>query len=159
MAATVAIQVATGAGPSYADTSSIRWKTADDNTADTNNPITKPVAGYARSWPKWLRLNCTVAPSVSITNGKFYTDGTPWSGTAIYADDEVTYVQATGAPADDTGYTANPAVGSPITFLDSTFTGTGQIGRYVRSYLRIDNTVSPGLLTPAETLTFSYDEI
>lgn len=164
MAATVEIHEWNGAGPTKSASKTggtIRFKHADDATVDLANPMVKPASGqFDRSFIKHLGLDCSVAPGSQITNGKFYV-GAPASGQTIYALRSASYAQqaADATSGNDGTYAANPAVGSPVTFLDSVFTGTGKIGDYVRAYVKLaDSIAAPGVL-PGVTATFTYDEI
>lgn len=163
MPATVDIHEWNGAGPTKSGAKTggtIRFKHADDAAVDLVNPMVKPGAAQVdRSYIKHLGLDCSVAPGSQITNGKFYV-GTPGTGQDIYALRSAAYAQQSGdAPSgNDATYAANPAVGSPVTFLDTTFTGTGRIGDYVRAYMKLDEDVAGGVLAGVPA-TFSYDEI
>jgi hypothetical protein len=163
MAATTAVQETNGASTGTATTvNSIRFKHADTYDASaTTTPMVKPGSGlYDRSYVKWLSLTCSVAPSTNITNGKFYF-ATPPTGVSFYCiSDSTAYSQSTADATSglDSTWTANPTSGSPITFLSTTFTGTGKVGNYVRVYMRLADTVSAGTLT-GTTATFSFDEI
>jgi hypothetical protein len=161
MAATVSIRDYTSTGPTATVVSTaIRFKHADNSTADANNPMVKPGTGlYDRSYIKHLGLYTADGPTNNITNGKFYS-ATPATGQAFYAYASATYAQSTAdaASGNDSTYTANPTSGSPVTFLSTTHTGTGTIGNYVRLYARLADTVAaPGTLSNV-ALTFSYDE-
>ena len=160
---TVVVQETNGASTGTATTvNSIRFKHADTYDASaTTTPMVKPGTGlYDRSYIKHLSLNCTVAPSTNISNVKFYV-ATPPTGVNYYCtSDSNVYAQETAdaTSGNDSTYTANPTSGSPITFLSTTFTGTGRIGQYVRVYMRLADTVSAGTLS-GTTFTFSFDEI
>ena len=162
MAATTAIQETNGASTATT-VNSIRFKHADTYDASaTTTPMVKPGSGlYDRSYVKHLSLTCTVAPSTNITNGKFYV-ATPPTGVSFYCiSDATAYPGAAAADASsglDATTTANPTSGSPITFLSTTFTGTGKVGNYVRVYMRLADTVTAGTLT-GTTFTMSFDEI
>lgn len=70
------------------DTSSLgppnlRFKTADDATIDTNNPLPVPSSGTTYSYWKQVYLFCSTAPSTQIDNVKFYTDGSSNWGASV----------------------------------------------------------------------------
>ncbi len=161
MAATVNVHEYNGAGPTESASKTggtFRCKMADNATVDLNDSMPKaPGAGFTRSWVKHSRLKCTVAPATQITNGVFYV-AAPVSGETFEVKRSGSYTQSVAPPSDDTGFTANPTAGSPITFLDTTFTGTGSVGDYVDFFIKIDDTVVAGLIT-AKTGTWQYDEI
>ena len=125
----------------------LRFKTADDNTIDSNNPIPIPPSGTNYSFWKSLYLQCTVAPSTSVNNFRIYTDAAGFgTGITTYIGDEypvrsngvVTgYDVATGTPGDTgdemldvtNGHSELSAKtdlfsytsGSPLTISDSAF--------------------------------------
>lgn len=75
MAATVTTYVYTGAAPgSGAAGAQLRFKNADDNTIDTNNPPVVPGVGTNYSWWKSIALYCSIAPGTSINNVKLYPE-------------------------------------------------------------------------------------
>jgi hypothetical protein len=169
--ATTAVQETNGASTGSATTvNSIRFKHADTFDASAvTTPMVKPGSGlFDRSYIKHLSLYCSVAPSTNFTNGQFYLS-TPPTGVNYYCmSDSAAYSQATADAtlANDTTYNAgtsasrvNPTSGAnAITFLSTTFTGTGRVGQYVRVYMRLADTVTAGTLA-GTTFTFSYDEI
>ena len=176
MPATVQIVRLTGAGPTATDITSINTRAnAEDahSTAGTTNPIQIPASGTNYSYWVVTRLNCTVAPSTSISNIKWYTDGANTLGTGITmkAATASVYVQATGTlgttgtqmivgnytglstPADAFTYTS----AAPLSVTGTTST-TGQFGDRVVYQIEVASTASPGA-TGQETLTWRYDEI
>lgn len=174
MPATVQTYVYTGAGPTGALATTIRYKLADDNTIDTNNPCVRPAAGTNYSFWKSIALYAATAPSVSISNVKLYTDGAlPWTGcqSDIGDQDSDTYDQATGSGdsgdemvANHTQITSKTNMftytsGSPrnVTLSASWADTTGRITMYLVLQLSITSTASAGLQT-AETITWQYDE-
>lgn len=163
MAADVQIVEKNGAGgtPTQKDGGTVRFKNADDATVDLNDPMVIPPSGTDYSWEKWLRFNFNTAPSSQITNLAFYTDGANGLGTGVglYAKAVASY----STPAEGsslTGYTNafTYVVGSKLSLGAGPYTGTGEKGDHCVMLLTVDDTAGPGL-TPAETGTFSYDEI
>jgi hypothetical protein len=164
MAATVVITShhgATGATQTNVDGTSIRYKQADNDTVDANNPIPIPGAGTNYSYIKQLRFNCTVAPSNTINNLKFYSDGANGFGTGMdllckttssYVDPTTQTTTLVASQASVFTYTS----GSPLAVTGST-SGTGLFGDYVLSQFSVTTTAGQGT-TPSEVLTFSYDE-
>ena len=177
MAATVATYVYTGVAPgSGASATNIRFKLADNNTQDSNNPNVKPTVGNNNSFWKTIALYCTVAPSTAINNVKLYTDGAlAWTGCTVYVGDQMTdtYAQGVVDPGDaDSGYemTNHSQIttktdlftytsGSPmsITLSASWANVTGRITMYVVVQLTMGTTATGGAQA-AETLTWQYDE-
>ena len=176
MPATVQIRRLHGATPTSTDITSAntRLNAEDAASTGTTNPVQIPAAGTKYSYWAVTQLNCTVAPSVSISNLKWYTDGASGLGTGVglVANTANGYVQATGT-AGDTGTqltTGNyPTLagtpvdafvytsGSPLSVTGST-SATGAFGDRVVMQLTVGTTASPGV-TAAETITWRYDEI
>lgn len=163
MVATVQIIEKNGAGPTTTDKTSgtVRFKTADNATVDTLDPINIPAAGTNYSYEKWLRLNVTVAPNTNISNLKFYTDGGNGLGTGVglFAKAVTTYTTP-ALGTSTTGYTDafTYTSGSALSLGAGPFTGTGEKGDHSVLLMTVADTASPGQ-TPSETITFSYDEI
>lgn len=163
MAATVKTYVYTGASSSADSGDHLRFKLADDNTNNTSNPIQIPASGTNYSWKKTIALYATVAPATSITNVKFYSDGTSGLGTGIGIEYKkvASYSQVTDAThisggADVFGLTS----GSPASLTGSigATTGKGDL-QFIELQMSVANTAAPGdLVGVAETLTWQYDE-
>jgi hypothetical protein len=181
MAATVVINEWNGNSTKTDKTSStVRFKSADNATVDTNNPLSIPASGQTYSYEKWLRLAITgTPPSQRINNLKFYTDGSNgydsgsgfvklWGEVAAsgaFRSAEAA-VAANSIPLGGSGsltmtnaftYTANGALS--LSSAAETFSGSGvDIGLFVVAVMEIEPSATQGTLT-AETGTFSYDEI
>ena len=176
MAATVQIVRLTGSGPTATDITSIntRANAADaHSTADTASPVQVPTSGTNYSYWVVTRLNVTVAPSGTINNLKWYTDGANNLGTGVACKVSTAsgYVQATGsagtgtqlttgnyatlagAPSDAFAYTS----GSPLSVTGTITAATGQFGDRVVYQLEVGTTAGPGA-TGSETFTYKYDE-
>lgn len=165
MAATVKIVQKNGTGGTPTDVTSgtVRFKNADDANVDANNPMVIPGSGTDWSYEKWLRLTADSAPSVNITNVKFYMDGTNdfGAGVNLYAKtvagtSYATPVEGTGTAGFASAFTYT--AGSPLTVGAGTYTGTGQFADHVVMQMSVGTNASQGALA-AETATFSYDEI
>lgn len=184
MAATIIINRLTGAGPTLNEISSggdgkTRASTSDNHyTTETTNPIPIPTAGTKYSYWVVTRLQCTVAPSGTVNNLKWYTDaGGFGTGVNVTVDTATSYVQATGTPGDTgteltttsystiagTGGGGQPASdafaytsGSPLSVTGST-SGTGEFGDRVVYQFEVISTASAGDLAD-ETFTWQYDE-
>jgi hypothetical protein len=163
MVATVQILEKNGAGPTTTDKTSgtVRFKTADNATVDTSDPINIPAAGTNYSYEKWLILNVTVAPDTNISNLKFYTDGGNGLGTGVglYAK-AVTSYSTPALGTSTAGYTDafTYTSGSALSLGAGPYTSTGEKGDHAVLLMTVGDTASPGQ-TSSETITFSYDEI
>lgn len=176
MAATVATYGFTGTSPGTgAAVTTLRFKNADDNTVDTNNPVIKPSSGTNYSFWKSIALFATVAPSVSISNVKIYSDGTlGWAGCQVDIGDQQTdtYIQATGSSNNGDEMVASHSQissktdlftytsGSPlsVTLSASWADTTGRITMFLVLQLAITSAASGGVQA-AETMTWQYDEV
>ena len=176
MAATVVINRLTGSGPTKTVISggTTRFHTADTGAADTNTPLPIPTSGTTYSYWCATRLECTSAPALGINNIKWYTDGANGFGTGISLKVQTAtgYVQATGTSGTTgnilnttnystlAGATVNAFTytsGSPLSVSGTLGATTGDFGDYVVSQLEAGTTSLPGP-TPAESMTFRYDE-
>ena len=76
MAATILIEemsaLATGVDKTNG---TVRFKAADNNTVDGNNPLVVPASGSIYSYTKKVRAYMSVAPSVNVQNLRWYSDG------------------------------------------------------------------------------------
>lgn len=168
MPATYQIDVFHGASPTAsALPTNGRFHRADTTPttdgATTFIPI--PTGGTNYSWRKSLKLNVTGAPSGSVANLRFYTDGTSWgTGVTPYAINTGTYTQASTSDnsalipsgVDATTYTSS----SPMTVNAGTvLTATTGYGtqNYVVMQIGVAATASPGT-TAARTITYRVDE-
>lgn len=170
----------TGLGPPE-----LRFKTADNATIDTINPIPIPTSGTKYSYWKQIYLEVTGGTFTQIDNVKIYSDGSNFgTGITLNVGDETPthnsgsdagYEVATGTP-DDTGdevvatHTGITGVtnmfsftgGSPksvsISEAGGVINATGESTDYVVLQVAVLNTATAGDL-PDETLTFQYDEI
>ncbi len=150
--------------------------TADDPTNGSNYPIPVPSSGTNYSYWVVTRLQAQSAPSTSITNIKWYTDGTNSLGTGVSLNVAKcsAYVQATGTQGTtgnqltsanySSALTPSVAVNafqytsaSPLTVAGSIGSTTGDFGDFVIYQVAVANNASPGV-TAAETITWQYDE-
>lgn len=178
MAATVIINRLTGSGPTLTNISGINSvANAEDAhaTGGVSNPVQIPLSGTNYSYWVTTRLQCTAAPSTSISNVKWFTDGTNSLGTGITCkvSTATAYTQASGtpgvtglqlttgnypslagAPSNAFAYTA----GSPLSVAASIGPTTGEFGDRVVYQIEVASSASPGI-TPQETFTWRYDEI
>lgn len=179
MAATVQIRRLTGvAAATSTDITAINTRAnAEDahSTAGTSNPVQIPSSGTNYSYWVITQLNCTVAPSVSLSNIKWFTDGANGLGTGVACKVSTAtgYVQASGtlgttglqlttgnyatlagAPSDAFAFTS----AAPLSVAGSLGATTGAFGDRVVYQVEVINTAAPGA-TAAETFTFRYDEV
>jgi len=170
MAATVQIislHGATGATETQVDGGTARFKAADNDTADVNNPLVIPTGADIYSYVKQFRFKVTVTPSNTIDNLAFYTDGASGMGTGVdigvktlafasYIDPtSQMQTQVAGLTSAFT-YTAGEANDLDITG-SLTNPSTGFVGDMLVAQMSVTNGASQGT-TPSETFTFSYDE-
>jgi hypothetical protein len=177
MAATIIIERHTGAAgpPTQTNITSgtTRLKQADNGTADAVNPVPAVTTSYS-FWASF-RLECTVAPSNTVNNLKWYSDG-------VSAGTGLTYKAAKASTGADAGYRiAASAIllnntnhtgldvangtdvttytsGSPLSLVGTTSgTTTNGFGDYVIAQLEATSAASPGTVA-ARTWTFQYDE-
>lgn len=170
MAATTAVTEYYGSGPSSATISNLRFSTADESAgSSTTYPCVKPAAGTNYSFMKAIALTASVAPAGSITNIKFYTDGTNNWGTGISALSSYanTWTQATGTTGASGTQQLSTGTGavdpftytsaSPLSVSSNATTGTGRLSYYVFLQVALSTSCTPGT-TSTETLTLRYDE-
>lgn len=163
----------------------LRFRTDDDNTQDTTNPIPIITATTSRSYWRQLYLECTTAPTTKVDNVKWYTDeGGFGTGITLKVGDETPektsvsdagYEVATGTPGEsgDEMVAAHAGLsgstdafsygsGSPLSVTigegSSQIDDTGEMTHYIVLQLEVIDTASPATLD-AETFTFQYDEI
>lgn len=178
MVATILIRRLTGGGPTATDITGLntRANTADAHSAtDTASPIKIPTAGTKYSFWVVTRLDCTVTPSNTIDNLRWFTDGSISFGTGITCKMNTatgytvasgtggdTGIQLTtgnyptlaGAPTDAFAFTS----GAPKTVTGSISNPTtGQFGDRAVYQVEVGTTASAGT-TPTEPFTFRYDE-
>lgn len=146
------------------DGSTLRFKNADNALVNTSDPMVIPTAGQDWSIMKWTILNVTVAPSTSISNRKFYTDGTGWSAADAsvkgWAQAETTYATPS-APTSSTEFANDMFAytsGAALDLGTGALSSTGLIGDHAVLALEVEAGATQGALA-AETLTYSYDEI
>lgn len=161
MAATVNIQSGHSTSPgTFANVSSVRFKAADNDTADTSNPLVKPTSGTNYSYEKVFKLNVTVAPDNNLTNLRFHRSaGSPSTGiTEKYGERSI--ASAYVAPIGTVSTIATSAMVTSATVLtndNGTFTGTGQYGPFIYVQWQIGTTASAGTQSTL-TYRFTFDE-
>ena len=145
------------------------------NVLTSTNPIQVPASGGPNySYHVSTRLNITVAPAGSVSNVRWYTDGTNNLGTGVTckAAASSVYGTATGTPGVTGIALASSSIAgsltglqnaflyttaSPLTIFAGSASSTGAFGSFVVYQVEVATTASPGP-TPQETFTFTYDE-
>lgn len=178
MPATVTIRRWTGSsgGPTKTDITGINTRAnAEDahTTAGTTNPILVPTSGTNYSYWVTTGLQIDAITGGTVSNIKWYTDGSNSLGTGITCKGNTanSYVQATGtagttgtqlttgnhsglagAPSDVFAYTS----ASPKSISGSS-SSTGAVGDFMVYQIEVDDTATAGAAT-AETFTWRYDD-
>jgi len=177
--ATVIINRRTGTG-TLTDITNINTVANADDTHQTvalgsSNPVMIPQTGVHYSFWVSTRLNCTVAPSGTINNIRWYMDSgnSLGSGITCKAQDAAHYVQATGTVGvtgtqlttdNHDGLTGAPVnafsftSGSPKSVPGSiSGPATGNFGNFMVYQFEVDANAVPGV-SGTETITWVYDE-
>ncbi len=115
--------------------SNVRFKTNDNIDIDSNDPVPIPSSGSAanNSYVNSLLIKCSTAPSQTVDNFRFYTDGEGF-GTGITINIGDQYPPHTAATEDASGYrvatgTAGTS-GNLMTAVYSTITGVTDLFTY-----------------------------
>lgn len=173
MAMTVQIDIATGAGPSFAQITAAKWNT-EDTAAGTTAIATPTSTGTNFSYVKSMQINITATGSLSMTNvkvGKVAAETT--TGTKLWHTTEhASYTQASAAPGatgdnnttapninSGSAEAAMPLIGSASVYSAGAHSTTGRKGNYVEVCLGVDatNTTAGGsVATP--TLRWQWTE-
>lgn len=162
MAATITIQACTGTNASTETTvTGITMRANDSAVNDTANPIVVPSSGTARSYEKWIRFKCTVAPSASVSNFKYWGPNTvPGTGILLFVDTTdtgVTPVVTDSAIATDQQDTSYYSLATALS-VPGTLTDVNDESDYLVFQMDVINTAEPGSITQ-QTHNYSYDEI
>lgn len=160
----------------------LRFKDADENVQDLNNPIVIQGSGFIRSRWKHCFLKCTTAPDTQVNGVVFFTTTNPYpTGVVLFAGDETpikTDLLVTGYDVSDVSdevltnhsdisaetdvaanYTSSgSSLSVSITESGNVIDLTGETTDYVVLQLQINDTATQGTL-PVETLRFEYNEV
>lgn len=145
-----------------ADVTAIRFKLADNDTADTDNRIPIPSTGTQYSYLKHLALACSTSPSSLIDTVQVYGDGSLPTGVGIFIRDHAysdpTSNEDTELSGFDDNYTDYTS-SAPLSVAGSISNpSTGKITtNYIQMQMSIATTASAGVMSD-ETLTVSYLE-
>lgn len=153
----------------------VRYKLADNDIQDSNNPVPLPGSGLSFSWRKASKENYVTSPAGSITNLRWFISGGPPSGIRYFARVNAVYTQgSSGDTAGITGFTdtapnqsANDAVnytsGSPLVVNGSTVLSNPSTGEGSQSFVESQGAVAStyaggsGPVTPWQ-VTYRYSE-
>lgn len=163
MAATTAITSYHGAAAgTSAVVAAVRFKLADNDTADTSNRIPIPGSGTQYSYLKHLALTCSTSPSTLIDTITVWGDGGLPTGVQLGIRDN-TYINPltqtdspySGWTNNYTGYTS----GSPLSLAGSMSNpSTGKIQtNYLQMQMGVTPSASAGVMS-SETMTYGYLE-
>lgn len=177
MAATVKIEQLTGQNDSIASCT-ISSGSLHLGTSDETSPSTIPVPSSGSNYSYWAttQLLATVAADNSLTNIKWYSDGTNSLGTGVdmvvgtasgYAS-AVGVAGSSGCALNITNHDSLAANASPawqytsdsssrLSVAGSIAATTGSFGDRVVLQIQVEDTAGAGN-TSEETLTFLYDE-
>jgi len=164
----------------------LRFKTNDNTTIDSVDPVPIPSAGTNYSYWKQIYLYCDTAPDTQVDNVKFYTDGGGFgtgitlnvgdefpahkstsnagyevaTGTSGTTGNEVTanHALVTGVTDAFTFTSGSPLSGPTISEDGSIINAIGESTNYLVLQLAVVSTATPGNKSD-ETCTFQYDEI
>lgn len=162
MAASVYIYELTAAATGVDKTSgTVRFKSANETTVDTNNRLQIPSGATIYSYTKNLQFYFGTAPSVDIQNLRAYSSGSNTLGTGVDVlyDTQTSFVTNTNASIGGTDIFTKTS-GANInmaTFNAGPYTGTGYKGDILRLQMSVANTAGSGAISP-ESITFAYDE-
>jgi hypothetical protein len=164
MAAQVKIESGHGSPASWTEVSSVRFKMADDDLANTSAPLVKPTGSATTySFEKAFRLNVTTGPSNSLTNLRFHRIGTMPTGiTDAYGTR--TIAQGYAAPVGSqstiaTGSVATSAGSGLLSVDNGPFSSgsTGQYGPFIYVQWAVSSSATAGTTTSV-TYRWTFDE-
>jgi hypothetical protein len=182
MAASVQTRYYHGASPGVASGdvtgTTVRYKLADNDVQDSNNPIQLPNAGLNLSWRKSSKVNFTTSPAGSITNLRWFLATVMLTGIRLFARVQIAnqYIVASAAdvagiagftdtvPNQNTNDAVNYTSSTPLTVVAGTVlsnpnTGEGSPQVFVETQASVGSTYNggPGPIAPF-TLTYRYNE-
>ena len=146
----------------------IKFKSADDSDANSDNPLVKPNAGVYRSYEKWIRLSLgDLDESASVTNLEAFVTGSANTGIVVLAKTEEAYAtplaggysvegKMTGDKTNIFLYTSD----SPLSLGVDAYTeddADSGIGSYLVMQMEVFPSANDGDITPFN-LVVRYDE-
>lgn len=163
MAATVVVKGYHDAtGSTVATITAMRFKKADNDTADTSNRMPIPTSGTEYSYVKHTALFASTTPTALIDTCRVYGDGGLPTGIGVYINDH-SYTDPTVQVDTALGsYSSNYASytsSAKLTVAGSISNpSTGKIfTNYLQWQMGVGSTASDGVMT-AETTTYEYLE-
>jgi hypothetical protein len=173
MAATVQMQGATGASPTWANCESLIKFNLADSFSSTSAPIPIPTTANTTtfSWKKSIALRVTATGSTSISNRKVYMGSSPATGMQLFWKDVAvaSYTQSASGnrPADAGSNGATPSGYTLMTTTPAVFdntsvatSSTGANGDLIEVVLGVDNTYAGGggSSQAVPSIKMDYDE-
>jgi len=148
-------------------TSTVRFKTSDNNVVDANDPLIIPSSGIVFSYAKKLRIYMDDPPDVQVDNFNWYT--TEIEGFSTGVNVTVKNIGITWMNNYNTQMTDGEDLFSKVinNRLDGDITDIGPfipadnnsyIGDLIELQMSVASTAQHGVLPP-KNITFSYDEI
>lgn len=144
------------------DSTTIRFKKADNDTVDANNRMPIPPSGTEYSYLKHLALRATTTPAVLIDTLRAYGDGGLPTGVQMFLRDNA-YIDPTaqvdaavaGWSNNYAGYTSAAKLALAGSLANP---ATGKINtNYAQMQMGIISTAAAGVMA-SETLTMEYLE-
>ena len=161
MPATIVLRVCTGTNAATeATVSGITMRSNDSPANDTANPIAIPGIGTAFSYEKWIRFMCTVAPSVQVTNFKYWGPASiPAVGTLLKVGTTasgVTPVVTASAVATAQQDTNHFSSGTALA-VSGTLVNVNDKSDFIVLQMSVGTSAGPGQIAQ-QTHDYSYDE-
>jgi hypothetical protein len=163
----VRVYTSTNAATESAAQTGISFLSIDSAATDSGTRQSNPVTAGTNSYEKHLRLHITTAPAVSVSNFKFWTDGSGQSNVALRAKlavgtggaspgsgDSTPSASAMSGDADAYTYTS----GSKGTWDSGSYSTLNNVTKACLLQLQPNASATPGAWTQ-ETLNYSYDEV
>jgi hypothetical protein len=169
MAASLSVRVYTGtnAATESAAVTGISFLSIDSAANDVTTRQNNPVQAGTASFEKHIRLKIDTAPAVSVSNFKWWTDGSGTTNVALRAKEQVGTGGASPGSGDTTP-TNTPMTGdidaytrtssAKGTWDSGSYSTAGHVTKALILQLQPNASASPGAW-PQETINFSYDEV
>lgn len=172
MPATVQIQSGRVNG-TFSNTSTVRFKNADNDTGDASDPLVKPAQGGSEtySFEKVFKLNVSAPPSNSLSNLRFHrvtttmpTGVSDWCGARPPGSFVAPSAGTLGVQKCGTAVPTSATTMSVLFQTNGTHTDIAantampaQFGPFIYIQWRISSTASPGT-TGSVTYRWTFDE-
>lgn len=161
MPATIQLLACTGANAATENVvTGIQLRSNDSHLVDKNNPIVVPTSGTSRSYEKWLRFKCTVAPSTQCTNFKYWgPNTTPGTGLTLFAGTTATGASPVNSDSSiaTTQQDTNYYDSSHVLAISGTLTAPNDKTNFAVLQLDVASTAAAGDMTQ-QTHNYSYEE-